>query len=555
MKLRILLFFFAICTGNFYIHGSICERVYVQTDKQLYMAGELLWLKMYTTDENGKLMDFSKIGYVELIRDSIPEMQIKIDIRAGIGEGWMELPSMLPTGYYQITAYTRYMRNEGESVFFNKMIAIVNPLRQNNALYAEETNTSLSFKTIEKSTNTLDISVDKPVYTKRNRGEIRLKGLPIENISLGISIAGIEPSIEAVPTIVEWKNQLSAQGASYTNERFLPEYEGAIIDGVLIDLETRNPVGVPNVMTLLSFPGKEIRLFAGQTDEKGNVAFYTQCVNGKHELTTTAIASSDRKYRINIQTPYSLHTPKSFPFFTPDSTWIDYLRLRSLCVQVARSYTADMLSIIKEITSCTDLTPDVRYELDEYTRFPNMVEVFIEFIPFARIRRTNEGLQFSIVNERLDSYGINVLVLLDNIPIADHEMMSKYNPLLIKTIDLHFGNYVFGGHLFDGIISFHSYNNDYPGITFGENTQIYDYESIQPYRYFYVPDYNETNVSSPMPDFRHTLLWEPSLQSNGQNELIVPFTTSDVPGKYLIAIEGIGENGAIIHGNYIIEVE
>jgi Large extracellular alpha-helical protein len=556
MKNTILLFFFTICIGNIKVHGQVSERVYLQTDKQLYMAGELLRLKLYTTDADGKLMDFSKIGYIELIRDSIPEAQIKIAIQDGIGTGWMELPTMLPTGYYRIIAYTRYMRNESEIVFFEKTITIVNSYRGQSSLNPEETNTSFSFKTIEKSINAPDISVDKPFYTKRNKGEIHIKGLPAENIFLGISIAGIDPfSWEVNPTIYEWKNQLSTNNTPFVDIHFLPEYEGAIIDGILIDLETKNPVFDPNVINLLSFPGKEIRLFAGQTNENGNVAFYTQCITGKHELATTAIASLDKRYSIVIQTPYALHTPANLPLFIPDSTWIDYLRLRYLSVQVDHTYIADSLSIIKEVNSCVDLIADVRYELDEYTRFANMEEVFIEFIPFARIRRTNEGRKFSIVNERRDSYGVNTLVLFDNIPVTDHELMSAYNPLLIKTINLHFGNYIFGGHLFDGIISFHSYNNNYPGMTFSESTHIYDYEGIQPYRYFYTPNYDGTNISSPLPDFRHTLLWEPSIQSKGQNELTIPFTTSDIPGSYLISVEGIGENGTIIHVNHIIEVE
>jgi hypothetical protein len=120
---------------------------------------------------------------------------------------------------------------------------------------------------------------------------------------------------------------------------------------------------------------------------------------------------------------------------------------------------------------------------------------------------------------------------------------------------MYFGMYIFGRHHFDGMIAFHTYNNDYPGITFGENTQIYDYEGPQPYRYFYAPNYDETSVSTPLPDFRHTLLWEPFVQSNGQNELRIPFTTSDLPGSYVITVEGIGENGSSIHAKYRFIVE
>ena len=183
-----------------------------------------------------------------------------------------------------------------------------------------------------------------------------------------------------------------------------------------------------------------------------------------------------------------------------------------------------------------------------------MEEVFVEFIAFARIRRTNEGNRFFMLNES-SILSSNILVLLDNIPVANHDLMVKYNPFLVKTIDMYFGQYVFGSNRFDGIIAFYTYKNDYPGIKFGENTQIFNYEGAQPYRYFYAPNYDAKSVSSPIPDFRHTLLWEPSIQSNGQSELIIPFTTSDFPGSYVITTEGIGENGTIIQAKYTFNVE
>ena len=543
------------CVGQLPLAAQTRERVYLQTDKQLYMSGELLWLKLYTTDTDGKLLSLSKIGYVELVRDSIPEVQIKLDIRDGVGAGWMELPAMLPTGYYRMIAYTRYMRNESEDVFFEKMIAVINPARQNEVLYSDDTNTPFAFRPVEQNAAALELSIDKSSYSKRDKGAISIKGLPAENISLGISITGIDPILETNPAIDNRKDLLPAKTTLVGQERYLPEYEGAIIDGMLIDTETGNPAVDPQVVSLLSFPGKEIHLFAGQSYPTGEVTFYTQCITGKQELTATAIASSDKKYRIDVQSPYALHTAVSVPSLKPDSAWLDYLRLRNLSVQVAYAYLADSLSIIQEITPCTDLIPQRRYVLDDWTRFPNMEEVFIEFISLAGIRRTNEGRRFSMVNEQLNSYNNNILVLIDNIPVANHELMVTYNPLLVKTIDMHFGRYVFGSHVFDGIIAFYTYKNDYPGITFGENTQIYDYEGAQPYRYFYAPKYDATNIDSPLPDFRHTLLWEPLIQSAGQTELTIPFSTSDMPGSYVITVEGIGENGTIIRAKQTFDVE
>jgi len=174
MKHTILLIFFMVCAGVTMIRGQVNERIYLQTDKQFYLAGELLRLKLYTTDAEGRLLSLSKIGYVELLHDSIPEVQAKIDIRDGTGAGWMELPAMLPTGYYRMIAYTRFMRNEGTHVFFEKLIAIVNPFSQNNELYAEDTQSPFTFKTIETNNPAVELSVDKLSYTQRDKGEMRI---------------------------------------------------------------------------------------------------------------------------------------------------------------------------------------------------------------------------------------------------------------------------------------------------------------------------------------------------------------------------------------------
>ena len=91
-----------ILTLLFLGHGDLLaandfrERIYVQTDKQVYLAGELLWLKLCVTDATGIPVSFSKVGYVELLDESTALVQAKIEIKEGIGEGWLELPFCLP---------------------------------------------------------------------------------------------------------------------------------------------------------------------------------------------------------------------------------------------------------------------------------------------------------------------------------------------------------------------------------------------------------------------------------------------------------------------------
>ena len=85
------------------------ERIYVQTDKHLYLAGEPVLMKFFTTNPEQIPVVFSKIAYAELVSDSIALLQIKVELTGGTGAGRMLLPADLPSGYYRMIAYTQYM--------------------------------------------------------------------------------------------------------------------------------------------------------------------------------------------------------------------------------------------------------------------------------------------------------------------------------------------------------------------------------------------------------------------------------------------------------------
>ena len=100
--------------GQTLLAGELRERVYLQTDKQFYLSGELVWMKFIATDLDQRLSDVSKVGYVELLDSASAVVQARLVLEKGVGDGCLQLPSTLPTGNYRLVAYTRYMRNEGE---------------------------------------------------------------------------------------------------------------------------------------------------------------------------------------------------------------------------------------------------------------------------------------------------------------------------------------------------------------------------------------------------------------------------------------------------------
>lgn len=107
------------------------EKVYLHSDKQFYLAGEIIWFKAYAVDAAfHRPAALSKTGYIELLdRLHQPVMQVKIALDSGQGKGSFFLPSSIESGHYYIRAYTALMKNYGAGNFFEKQVTIINSLK------------------------------------------------------------------------------------------------------------------------------------------------------------------------------------------------------------------------------------------------------------------------------------------------------------------------------------------------------------------------------------------------------------------------------------------
>jgi hypothetical protein len=110
------------------IIGNSGERAFLHTDRNIYIAGENLFFKLYILDENSyKLSEISKIAYLTLrSRANNSIAQIRLKVEDGISYGSLFLPDTLSSGPYQLIVYTNWMRNSGEESFFKKEIFIAN---------------------------------------------------------------------------------------------------------------------------------------------------------------------------------------------------------------------------------------------------------------------------------------------------------------------------------------------------------------------------------------------------------------------------------------------
>lgn len=135
MNLRRLLFVLNLIIGLFLASSNAQEnivdnypreKVFLHTDRIEYGAGEIIYYKAYLTEDNyNDESILSKVLNVELIDQNMNKVVFQqINITEGQGIGSIETNRKLSTGTYTLRAYTSYMRNFDESIFFRQKILI-----------------------------------------------------------------------------------------------------------------------------------------------------------------------------------------------------------------------------------------------------------------------------------------------------------------------------------------------------------------------------------------------------------------------------------------------
>jgi hypothetical protein len=107
---------------------NIIEKVYLHIDRESYYPGDDIWFKAYLIDASDNLLSSNSINlHVELISPDLKIIDSRvIKLNNGLGNGDFRLSDKLKSGRYRVRAYTNYMRNFGDQVFFYKEIAVIN---------------------------------------------------------------------------------------------------------------------------------------------------------------------------------------------------------------------------------------------------------------------------------------------------------------------------------------------------------------------------------------------------------------------------------------------
>lgn len=516
------------------------ELMRVYTDKECYLAGEKLWVKVSSDDNALPGNTLSRVAYVEICDTAQVYAQGKVALNQGTGWACIHLPQTMHSGVYQLVAYTRYMRNLEPDSYPRKFVAVLNTLGS-----SEKDSRILNVLADQPEEGVVPVSSymelkgDKEVYASREKVSLSWSPQLAGAKELVLSVFRKDCAVKLVQP--EPEKPVWTKG-----ERWLPECEGHIVTAKITEGELPE-----TATTQLSCVGKEMKMFEGKKKTEGTYQFHTYGVDDQQDIVLAAFTGDGKTYRMQIETPFIEKLPEEVPDLIchyEDSSLIG----RSVALQLSQAMPERVLPKEVEETIFSRV-PDKTYNLDEYVRFNIVEESIVEFVMGVSIDKVDGKKVIRMLNENGKGFNMfPVLVLVDGVAFNNHEDVLGYNVHQVQYIHQYRGEYAFGEAFYGGILSLITHRGMLQDMRMHEHMQMLAYEFPQNRPVFEMPLYqNEENRLSRRPDFRHTMYWNPSVDGKTG----VEFYTSDLEGEYEAVLKGIDAEGKKIELKWEFQVK
>jgi hypothetical protein len=201
--------------------------------------------------------------------------------------------------------------------------------------------------------------------------------------------------------------------------------------------------------------------------------------------------------------------------------------------------------------------PEMEVFLDDYISLPTMQEVFFELLPGIILRSRKSGYDMQITNPLTGVYYKEPpLVMIDGVMINDMSVLADLNPEIVEKIEVIKTPYLMGDLIIHGIVNVLTRSGNFSNINMPDYAVILPFRVIEEPSTLIAPDYSdEQNRLNRTPDLRNTLYWNPSVKTDMNGKAEIKFWTSDLPGNYIINIQGISGTGEKItlHKLFIVK--
>jgi hypothetical protein len=529
--------FFAIFSSKGQDTEMPRENIKIHLSEYCLFPGEMLWLSVYVSNEEdlpGK--QISNMAFVEFINGQNNSLiRKKLILNKGTGSCSIEIPDTLSTGICHVLVYTKWMKNFGEESFGKSQVLVFNPNSTFNKNKVKTENQS--------ATNSVSgpqgIALNKTVFQTREKVnfEIDLKDFDFQTAKFSVSVRQKEPA-----QILSLTGSFHAKNTNPSAEiRFLPDYKGVLFTGRLVN--KTNTVSVADKEIAMTFPGESVEIKYAQTSETGDFQFLLEPVKGDLDL---VLHLPSKDYMVKLDEPFVnglKETPQTgLPDF--DETTLNYLKNRFIRVQLQNRFSER--NFIQEEKNTNEAQPDFfgqpyqTVRLKDYKTLDSISEYFYELIPTVHFSNKKGEQQLYLTNPETNfKLGDNPMVFVDGVFYPGLNELASINHNLVTEISVVPKIYYYRDKTFDGIVAIKTKGNNFNQVQQLENMVRLIYTVSDNNQQFSAP----LKIKANIPDLRSLLHWETKAFRNNENPLEIGFYTSDIPGDYIISVEGMTDKG------------
>lgn len=487
--------------------SAAAESVRVVTDKSVYVAGDLIWCSAFCM-EKGALCNSSAIAYVELISSDGIAATAKIALISGRGCGVISLPATIPTGNYLLLAYT-----SASDVAEGEIVTIFNTMSgarvRNGVVLCED-----ALPVAEGG-----LRVDGPVQVrtedKDGKTILHLRGTSDSDVTASVSVFE-EDGLRAP----------EAGGISIPMTAGEAETDGEIIKATIYGKDSGKLLDSPWLTAVISAPGSAADTYMGKIDADGTITFKTNNIYGDRDLICEILALDNESLDCHFSPvePFVLPEHPDIPSLRLTPSMREALTARHLCLKssVKVDTLYEYLPKRDNLLLCSD--DAISYHLDDYTRFDTIEDIIIELIPQVAVQRIRGRKQLRMGVEDLAAHGrsLNVLAMLDGVPVSDHERMLAFDAMALSDVIVYPYMYALGNTVFSGIVNFVTARGDMSALQFNNNVRIVDFRGCS------YPVALKTPAVIGGATAGRTIFWQPliTIPAGAQIDIEVPETAA-----------------------------
>ncbi len=518
------------------------EQVQLTTNKSYYHPSENLWFsgKMHYADAS--MQDsISKVVYVEWIS---PQNELIVRQKYHVDslhfKGMFTVPENLNLGNYRLRAYTQWMRNFGDSTFFEQIVPVIS------------TKQYIASKKHSSESSTIKLIPDKKSYKSREKITVQIEGIKPENLVISVTDSGAIRRVKALENKVK-------PFLSVANFKIIPNFTYLAETGLTLSGKVLDQKGDPALANVIFYFGKAKYTATAQTNADGKFSMAGLQLS---DTTNISFQATDLKGKLLDKV---LFDPEDFPAIKPSKIKSDF-EIKDLNATVLIEKGIDIEKDVIQLDEVTVKTKRAEkqfvskpiYGNPDFTVYAKEMGVaLVGMNPVLALQGKVPGVQITYADGRIKvrmrggqnsiEGASEPLYLIDGFPVEDVNSLQNISMDNIDRIEvLKTARAMFGSRGANGVIAIYtkssvskpSERNNSGLKPSAKQFTVIGFQETKP---FFTPNYSNSQTrENTKPDLRTTLFWQPNLSSN-----TFSFYAADNAGIYRILVKNGNETSEV----------